>query len=186
MDKVNKVLVAFGAVFAAMLLGVFVVVMIWMSAHNTEVGLRNQFNAQQKSNESSFDKTWKVIQQQCGVATTERESFRKTYAEIMTATNGVAGNGQLASFFSQAKVDVSPALFSKLMTTIEAQRESFHRDQQHLAKMWQQHNDVLTKMPSSLFVGGRERLDLHLVTSAKTESVFAAGQDNDVELFKKE
>ena len=180
------------ALLAAMLsvafCGLFVVMIIggvWMSSNNREIGLRNSFNAQQKSNESSFDKMWKVIQQQSGVAEHERESFRQTYSGIMPSSKGVGGNGQLASFFTQAKIDVSPELFKQLMASVEGQRESFHRDQQHLLKIKQEHDDVLAKFPSSLFVGGRGQLEAKIVTSAKTESTFSSGQDNDMTLFQK-
>lgn len=175
---------AFGALALGVAVMVLVVSMMWMGAHNKEVSLRNQFKAQQKSNESSFDKTWKIIQQQAGVPAQERESFKATYVDIMAATKGVAGNGQLASFFTQSKIDISPDLFKKLMTTIESQRESFHRDQQHLLKIKQQHDDILAQMPSSLFVGGRETLNAKIVTSAKTSAAFESGEDNELDSSK--
>lgn len=161
------------------------IVGLYVSANNTEVSLRNRFKNQQKSNESSFDKTWKTIQQEAGIAETERETFKSAFVEIMQAQKGVAGNGALASFFSQAKVSITPKLFLKLMTTVEAQRESFHRDQQKLLEIVRLHDDVRTKLPSSFFVGGREALEAKIITSAKTDAVFSSGQDNDVELFKK-
>ena len=182
MSSSTKTLIA---VVGAIVVGVLLFGGLYMSAHNSEVSLRNQFNAQQKSNESSFDKTWKVIQQQAGVAGEERETFKKTYVEIMDATEGVAGKGMLASFFTQAKIDISPELFSKLMTTIEAQRESFHRDQQKLLEIKKDHDNVLARVPSSWFVGGRSSLEAQIVTSAKTSEAFAAGEDNNVDLFNK-
>ena len=169
-----------GSVFSI----VFIVGGLWLHAYNTEATLRNAFNAQQKSNESSFDKTWKIISQEAGVAEQERDTFKSAYTSIMTASKGVAGNGQLASFFTQAKIDVSPQLFEKLMTSIESQRESFHRDQQHLLKIKQQHDDILTTMPSSLFLSGKQPLEAKLVTSAKTSQAFESGQDNDTKLFE--
>jgi hypothetical protein len=156
-----------------------------MSANNHEVRLRNEFAAEEKVSESLFDKVWKVISQQASIAEEERKTFRATYVEIMNAQQGIAGKGALASFFSQAKVDVSPDLFSKLMTTIEAQRESFHRQQQKLAQIKMQHDNVRLVFPSSLFVGGRPPLELRIISSDKTRGVFETGTDNDVELFKK-
>lgn len=164
---------------------ILVLGLMYVSATNTEVSLRNQYKAQLKSNESSFDKTWKVIQQQANVAETERDSFKKTYTEIMTATAGIAGNGSLASFLSQSKIDISPDLFQKLMTTIESQREGFHRDQQKLLQIIKQHDDIRTKIPSSLFVGGREPLETIIITSSKTSEVFETQKDDDLNLFNK-
>ena len=158
---------------------------MWASANNKEVGLRNAFAAQQKSNESSFDKMWKTLQQQTGVADHERESFKQTYSQIMQDTKGVAGNGQLASFFTQAKIDISPGLFSQLMSSIEAQRAMFHEDQRHLLKIKQEHDDVLQKFPSNLFVGYRSQLEAKIVTSTRTDATFVSGKDDDVNLYAK-
>lgn len=173
------------ALFVGSVLGLgLIALLLYISSNNIEVGLRNQFNAQQKTNESSFDKTWKVIQQSAQVPEHERESFRKTYVEIMQATKGVAGNGQLASFFNQAQINISGDLFQKLMTTIESQRESFHRDQQKLLDIKRRHDDVRTKFPSSFFVGGRPELEAKIVTSDKTDEAFNTGKDNDINLFE--
>lgn len=180
MNSTTKTLIAVVGMFALI---AFVFGGMYMSSHNAEVSLRNQFNAQQKNNESSFDKTWKTIQQQAGVASEERETFKETYTDIMDATEGVAGRGMLASFFQQAKIDISPDLFRKLMTTIEAQRESFHRDQQKLLEIKKDHDNVLSRFPSSMFVGGRDPLEANIVTSSKTSEAFDSGEDNDVDLF---
>lgn len=158
---------------------------LYVSAHNKETYLRNRFTSQQKSNESSFDKMWKVIQQQTGVASEERETFRETFVEIMQAQQGVAGKGALASFFQQSGVTVSSDLYAKLMTTIEAQRESFHRDQQKLLEIVRQHDDVRTMLPYSFFVGGRPPLEAKIVISTKTDEVFSSGKDDEVDLFRK-
>lgn len=181
----RSTLLVLGALFGVGLLLAFILVATGISANNTEVRLRNEFTAQKEVNTSSFDKMWKTLQQQTGVAEHERDSFRETYTQIMTATQGVAGNGQLASFFTQAKVDVSPALFQQLMVSIEAQRESFHRDQMKLANIKRQHDDIRGTFPYSLVVGGRPALELQLVTSSRTQEAFRTGTDENVDLFQK-
>ncbi len=184
-----KALAAIGgaaaAFFVLLLVLVMIVFFLYIGAVNGEARIRADFDAQQKVNESSFDKMWKIIQQSASVPEAERESFRKTYVEIMQATQGVAGNGQLASFFTQAKIDISPDLFAKLMTSIESQRESFHRDQMKLLQIKAEHDKILTVFPSSLFLAGKQRLDAKIVTSGRTDQAFATGKDDDVELFKK-
>lgn len=174
------ILIGLGGVAAAGFLLVGIFFLTWMSANNAEVSARNAFVAQQKSNESSFDKMWKTLKQMGGIPESERASFEKAYVNIMTATKGVAGNGQLASFFQQAKIDIPPTLFANMMSTIEAQRESFHRDQQKLLKMKQQHDDVRTKWPSAFFVGSRPEVEAKIVTSAKTTAAFETGEDNEI------
>jgi hypothetical protein len=181
----KNVILGMAAALGVLVALVIIFGVMWMSAVNAEARARNAFNAQAKVNESSFDKMWKVIKGQAEVSETERESFRKTYTEIMNSTKGVAGQGQLASFFTQAKIDVSPELYSKLMTSIEAQRGSFHRDQQHLLKLKQQHDNIRTTMPSSFFVGSKPELEVKIVTSGKTQEAFSTGEDNDSGVFSK-
>jgi len=172
------------AILGTVFLSAFFVLIMYMGAHNTEVSLRNKFKAQQKANESSFDKTWKIIQQNAQVSERERDSFKEAFTDIMSEQKGIAGEGKLASFFTQSKIDISPELFKKLMTTIESQRESFHRDQQKLLNIVEQHDNILTELPSSIFVGGREKLEAIIVTSSKTNEAFSAGEDNEVNLFE--
>jgi hypothetical protein len=156
----------------------------FIGTFNSEISTRADFNAQLKVNESSFDKTWKIIQQEAQVASTERESFRKTYSEIMQSQQGIAGNGQLASFFTQANINISPDLFAKLMTSIEAQRESFHRDQMKLAEIKSNHDKIIGGFPGNMlfFFIRRDPLELKIITSDRTNEAFTSGTDNDVDL----
>lgn len=173
--------------FALIFIMLVIFVIFVVGTLNYEAKLRTDFYAQQKVNESSFDKVWKVIQQSAGVAEQERESFRKTYVEIMAETKGIVGAGGLVSFLSQSKIDVTPELYSKLMITIESQRESFHRDQQKLLQLKAEHDKCFETQPSGIILsllGRTERVKANIVTSAKTNQTFELGEDNDVDLFK--
>ena len=172
------------AIVVAFVALIAIVGLLWMTTSNAEIRYRNEFNAQVKANESEFDKVWKVIAQQVQVSQQERETFKKTYVEIMQSQQGIAGKGALASFFQQAQVPVSAELFSKLMTTLEAQRESFNRSQKKLVQIKLQHDNILQTFPGSIVVGGRPPLELVLVSSDKTKEIFSTGTDNDVELFQ--
>lgn len=166
--------------------GVIVIFGIALSSVNSEARLRNEFHAQEASNASEFDKMWKTIEQMAQVPVAERDSFKDTYVSIMSASKGVAGNGQLASFFQQSKIDIDASLFKKLMTTIEAQRLTFHQSQQKLTQIKKQHDDVLTTYPSAISVAGKSPLEPKLVTSTKTQAVIESGvDDSSTDLFRK-
>lgn len=157
---------------------VFFFAWAWINLFNKEKMLRNQVAAQQKTNEASFDKMWKIIQSQTKVSEKERESFRATYVDIMQATKGVVGQASLAAFFTQSKIDVNNELFSKLMTTIESQRESFYRDQKLLLDIQLQHNNLISTFPGNLF--GFEPLNVKIVTSSKASDAFETGEENEI------
>lgn len=173
-----------GLVVVGVLMGTCLILMlVGVSAINREQRLRNAITAQQEALKTSFDRSWKTIAKQAEVTMTERESFRKTYTEIMQSTKGVAGDGKLASFFTQAQINVSPELFAKLMTTIEAQRASFNRDQEHLLKLKEEHDNIRTTLPSSLFVGNAAAIQLQLVTSEQTDAAFDTGHEDNIHVF---
>ena len=174
--------VAMGSVCVVAAL-VLILALLAMSSYNREVALRAQFEAQQKSNQSAFDRTWKTIAQESAVAVKERDTFREAYVEIMQNTKGVAGQGALAAFFTQAKVDISPAQFQRLMSTIESQRASFHRDQQKLLDIKAEHDTLRKSFLFQRLVGQRDELEATIVTSKKTDEAFESGAENDVAVF---
>lgn len=154
-----------------------------ISYSNAEIRLRHRFESQQRVNESRFDVMWKVIKQKANIAGSERQSLQNAYSQIMKSQIGIAGNAQFASFMKQANIDITSDLYKELMTTIEAQRESFHRDQMTLLQLKNQHDNMLDQFPSSLIIGGRDRLKATIITSDKTEETFTTGKDNDTKLF---
>lgn len=180
----KTVLASLGFLVVAATLVIVAVVIFVVGTINREVSLRNQFDAQLKINETVFDNTWKIIEQNSQVAKVERESLRETLVEVMSARKGLVGSGSLASFLTEAKIDVNSDLYSKLMTTIETNRNTFQRSQEKLVSLKQEHQDIRLKFPGSLIVGGRPELELKLVTSSKTDEAFESGKENDVELFK--
>jgi hypothetical protein len=167
---------------------VLVPLFMYVGYNNQEVRLRHQIEAQQKKNEVVFDNTWKIIQQQAGVSSEYKDSFRQIYSDIMAGrySNGAEKNGQsMMLWVKEHNPKFDSSLFKKLMTSIEAQRTVFTREQEKLLDLKREHDNLLTVMPSSWFVGGRQAIDVKLVTSGKTNTSFATGEDNDVDLFKK-
>lgn len=177
----GKTLLAIGA---CVLVPLLIVVMMYVSYNNQEVRLRNQIGAQQKKNEATFDQTWKIIQQQAGVSSEYKDSFREIYTDIMNARYS-KGDGTLMKFIKEHNPEFDSSLFKKVMTSIEAQRVNFTREQSLLLDLQREHNNLLQTLPSSIFVGGRAPIEVKIVTSGKTNKSFETGEDNDVDLFPK-
>jgi hypothetical protein len=160
-----------------------IVAMSWISISNKEIRLRNQLNAQQKNMAVVFDNTWKIIEQQAGVATEYRDSFKDIYPQLMQGRYGNSRGGALMSWIQESNPNFDTKLFEKLSDSIEAQRTVFTREQQKAIDLKREHDNLRTAFPSSLVVGGRPEFELKLVTSAKTDAAFKTGQENDVSLF---
>lgn len=156
--------------------------------HNREVTLRQSVIAQQQKNEVVYDRVWKTISQQAQISSEYADQFRAIYVEIMDQRYS-DGQGRLANFVQENSPVYSPQLMQTLMTTVEANRRDFEREQNALVDIKREHDLILQRMPAALYTSmlfGRRPIDISIVTSGRTEEAFETGQDNDVDLFQSE
>lgn len=165
---------------------VLLLVVGYISTSNDEISTRQEVKAQQKNVAVVFDNTWKILQQQAGVSDEYKNSFMEIYPKLMEGRYGNARGGALMSWIQEANPNFDTSLYKKLMDSIEIQRTTFTREQTHLIDLQREHTTKLQTFPGSIFLAGRQPEEIKLVTSAKTEAAFQSGQDNDVDLFKKE
>ena len=168
---------------------ILVPVGMWISYNNQEVQLRNQITAQIKVNNAVYDQVWKVISQQAQVTDSYKESFRDIYVNIMQGRYSQGSkDGSLMKWIQESNPQFDSRLYEKLMTSIEAQRISFTNNQKMLIDLKLQHDNLLDVFPGNVFLvwlGGKQKIDIPIVTSTRTEQVFETRKDDDVELFKK-
>ena len=76
-------------------------------------------------------------------------------------------------------------LYENLSNSIEGQREGFFEEEKILADIKREHDRVLKRFPSSVFLSilGRESLVYSPISSDRTDEVFKMGQDNSVKVF---
>ena len=157
--------------------------LMYMSYNNTEVSLRNQIKAQQRSNEAVFDNTWKIISQAAGVTSEYKNAFVEIYPKLMDSRYSTGGD--MMKWIKESNPEFDTSLYKKLMTAIEAQRTRFTNEQRRLLDLKREHDDILVKLPSSFFVGSRGEVDVNIVTSTKTTKTFDSGVEDDIDLFDK-
>lgn len=173
-----------GLIVVAVLGGI--VGLMYVSANNSEIGLRNQATAQQKNLEVVFDRTWKVIQQEAQVSDQYKEAFKEIYPALMEGRYGNARGGALLSMITESNPNFDTKLYDRLASAIESQRTDFAREQKKLLDIKREHDDVRLKFPGSMFVGSRPEIVVVIVTSSKTDEAFKTGKEDDVNLFKKD
>jgi len=159
------------------------IVIVWVSASNREIDLRNKITAQQKNLEVVFDNTWKTISQEAKVSEKYKDSFKEIYTELMSERYSESDQQSLMRWVTEANPNFDASIYTKLMSTIGATRAEFTREQTKLLSFKNAHDNVIDKFPSSLFVGGRGKIVVNVVTSDKTEKVFEVGKENNIEVF---
>lgn len=161
------------------LAAVLIIALIWISLSNREVRLRNQIGAQQDSNKVVYDKTWKIIKEQAGIADQYREAFKDVYPALMEGRYGNERGGALMSFIKEHNPTFDASLYKQVSNSIEAQRTTFTYEQRKLRDLKNAHDSLLDTFPGSILLAGRPKVAVTLVTSDKTEGTFSSGKDNE-------
>jgi len=176
------VLLVIGGLFVT-LAGWFVLTFI--SVYNIDVELHNQYNAQVKANEVIFDKVWKVIQQKAGVTEQYATQFKEIYIQIMDARYAQDNSNLLMKWIQESNPQFDASIYKDLSMSIEANRSEFARVQEKLIDIDREHNNLLKKFPTNIFlmIKGDKSFELKIVTSSKTEQAFQTGKEDDVKLF---
>lgn len=154
----------------------------YVSYSNREIELRNFAKAQEDSNQATFDKVWKVINQKAQVSDKYKNDFVDVYEKVMSGRYQ-GKNSVLFSWIQEHNPQIDAKIYASLMDTIEGQRESFNMVQLKLRDIKREHDNLRTLFPGSMFVGSRPELKVTIIISDKTSEAFKSAKENDVKLF---
>ena len=182
-----------------------------ISIDNKEIALRERFKAQEKVCMTSHDEMWKVIKQDAKVTDKYFEDFEAIFPQI---ANGMLSDEALFQWMAGFNPQYSTELYAILMKTIKDERTKFKRAQDICVDVSREYVSWVKKRQVSWFIDNeildaqnlltytkdevdemnllldtREAYDIFTykpVTSTKTEAVFEAGVDDDIELFSKD
>lgn len=162
---------------------VLIIIMMGVSASNSEIELKNQANAQEQVCKNNFDAMFKEIATAAQVTDQYKETFSKVYPELIEGR--YKDDKTLMKWVTESNPNFDTKLYDKLIDIIESKRDGFKHEQDKLADVVREHNNILEKWPSSMFVGGRPKLEVVFVSSAKTKDTYRTGEENDIDPFKK-
>ena len=158
---------------------------LYISANNGEIKLRNKITAQQQVCEAFYDKLWKVISQKAQVAEQYKDAFKEIYPALIEGRYGNEKGGTLMKWITESNPTFDVSLYKDLSASIEGERSGFFMEQEKLIDLDREHKTIRQIFPASLFIGSRSDVPITIITSEKTEEVFKSGQENDVDIFKK-
>lgn len=163
----------------------------YITITNTEMIMRKQVEAQQEVTKANFDKMFKVIAQTAQVPEhlmdKSKEAFKEIYVPLMEGRYDNARGGALMSWVTESnpQFDISAIapLYEKLQIVIESNRESFFIEQKKLIDMNREHSTYISLFWQKMFLGGKEPIDIQLVTSTHTDKSFETGKEDDINIF---
>jgi hypothetical protein len=168
-----------GGILLLVVAVIIVPIIAWaIGVNNTEIGLRNQFDAAEKVIVLTHDTMWKTISQKYQISDAYKKAFIEAISEVVEGRKG----GSLLKFTTEANPAISENLYKEIMATVEGKRDLLQSKQQIVLDISVVHKNLCQKFPTSLILSGRPALEVKLITSARSEDALETGRDNDVNL----
>jgi chemotaxis protein CheY-P-specific phosphatase CheC len=163
---------------------------LYIISSNKEHVQRNLVVSQQKVCEANFDKMHKTIAQIAEVADAKmeqsKEAFKEIYPELISGRYD-SDNGMLMKWIQESnpQFDLVSAgsIYDKLAVAIEANREEYFNEQEKLISYRNEHNNILTTFPGSVFFPNREKIEIVIITSEYTENTYKSGKEDDISIY---
>lgn len=172
-------LIITGSVLLMLVVGWFA---MSISATNSESRIRNTITAKIKVNKSSYTKMFEILTEEAGVSKQYANDFKEIYPKLVAGRYN-NGNGQMMQWIQEHNPTFDTKLYQKVMQSIEAQRESFHTNQEQLADLSREHDNLLTTWPSRIFLSDKKHIDIPIVINDEAEAAFATGKEKHMNLF---
>jgi hypothetical protein len=151
--------------------------------NNQEKGVRNRGEAQKQKIEVVFDEMWKILQDQAGVTTEYKDSFKEIYIPLIEGRYS-QGDGSLMKWITEHNPQFDTSLYQSLMLSIEKYRALFAKEQETMIDIKRQHKDLCTFAPSSWFIDNKEEIEYTVISSTRTKQVMESGIDDSAPLFQ--
>lgn len=170
-------LVIAGSLFGMGLIAAIVIAVYCIGISNKDTGLRNQITAKQRDNQSQFDNMVKTISQSAQVTDMQ--------AKVVANLARTAPEGSILTAVKEAIPNLDQRTYANLQNIVVAHRDGFTMRQTEILDLKRADDDLRTKFPSSLIVGGRPEIQVTIVTSDRADQAFQSGKDNDTSLTGK-
>jgi hypothetical protein len=177
------------AIAVSLFIGLFSIIVLSMnfSIQNTEIDKRTTTVAQNKKCEAYFDKMWKILKEKASVTDQYKESFKEIYTNLIEGRYSNKGDGSLMKWITESNPNFDVSLYKDLMKSIEIERTGFFNEQSLLIDLQREHEAFIKKVPNRWFLGSEIKpIEIKIITSSNTKEAYATGEENDIDLFKKD
>ena len=184
------------AIFGAVLV-LFGIMMFfsYTSANDEEITQRSRVTAQQDVCKANFDKMFKVIAQSAQVPQEfmekAKEAFKEIYIPMMEGRYSGEKGGALMKWVTESNpqfdLNAVSKMYEHLQVSIEANREEYFNEQKKLIDYQRSHHNFIHTWWNSHVWGLESRgdVDIVIITSAATKAAYATGEENNIDVFKK-
>lgn len=158
---------------------------IWViNVHDTQAGIKVQYDAKLVDNNAQFDNMWKTISQIAQIPEAKKNAYKEIFEGYANARTS-QGQGQIMAWIKEQNPSIDLSVYDKLSDRVEANRKEWTAHQTRLVFITEQYNKNMAPLirGNVLKLMGFETLTAKVVTSSRTEKSFSEGIDDDVTLF---
>lgn len=173
--------------------------------YNRSVELENAARAQFAQNRNAYDAFWKTVREMAQVPDRYKDDFKSILVGNTTARYGEDGSRAQVQWLREHAIQFDSTQYQRLMTAIEGGRRDFMRNQEMLLDQQRTYRNHLQSFGGRFWAalsghpkvvlgddapthdsdgdGKLTVLDWPIITSDRTEEAFAAGKDEEIQVF---
>ena len=155
---------------------IVIIILLYFYYNNREIELRKESEAQRGKLEAVRDRMFKVLQEQAKVSSEYRNAFEKIYPEIIAGR--YSHGGEMMKWIQEANPNFDTSIYSQLMNSIDAQRESFTTEQARMLDIINQRAALIESYPSKWFIRNKTAINYSVISSSSTKQVITSGIDD--------
>ena len=155
---------------------------VW-STRSKAIRLKNQIDAQYVTNKSNYDAMWKTFKEATQVTELQTEQFKDAYDALF---QGRGNDNLLFNAMKEQNPTMDNSVYTKLQDIITSNRKTFDKNQKTITDMINNYNSyVQTNFIMQFMSFEPLNMDDYVVLSSKTNSAFATGEDDQINLKDK-
>lgn len=150
-------------------------VSMYFSYNNQHKDLHNRYDAETDVIESRLDNMWKIISDKFDMSQQYFNDFKDV---AKTNVQAFTEGGEVWKWISTQLPQIDPSIYKEVMATIESERLSLESAQKKIIDISREHNNLVTKVPSSWFISDTSMMEWVVISSRETKEIMNTREDN--------
>lgn len=148
---------------------------MYFSYNNQHKDYHNRYDAETAVIETRLDNMWKIISDKFDMS----QQYANDFKEIAKINIGAFNEGgEMWKWINTQLPQIDPSIYKEVMATIESERLSLENSQKKIIDITREHNNLITKVPSSWFISDKEKLVWITISSTETKEIMQTRVDN--------
>ena len=164
-----------GIISGIIAIGAIICLSMYFSYNNQHKDYHNRYDAEINVIETRLDNMWKIISDKFDMS----QQYFNDFKEIAKTNIGAfTEGGDMWKWINTQLPQIDPSIYKEVMSTIESERLSLESAQKKIIDITREHNNLVTKAPSSWFISDNSKLEWVVISSKETKEIMTTREDN--------